>query len=347
MKVTLEYAAVPFTVALCSAFVLYLMRVLVFRVLHGWAKKTGTNLGDAVVEVLKTPSLFWCVAIGIYVGAALSELSPKYVFYADKTIHIVIILSMTIAAANLASRLMKDFVKTSKVPGPQTGLAYGIVKGAIPVIGLLIILGALGVSITPLITAFGVGGLAMALALRDTLSNLFAGIHILMEKTIRVGDFIKIEDGQEGFVEDITWRTTRVRMLPNNMVVVPNNVLAKSVVTNYYLPEKRMSPLVPVSVSYASDPDKVERILPEAVKQASGKIQGLLKDPEPFARFIPGFGDSSLDFTLICQVAEFTDQYPVQHELRKRIFKTFRDENVEIPFPHRTIYLREEGQWKE
>jgi small-conductance mechanosensitive channel len=131
------------------------------------------------------------------------------------------------------------------------------------------------------------------------------------------------------------------------MVVVPNSVLAKSVVTNYYLPERRMSLLIPVSVSYASDPDKVERILTEVAKQAAGEIQGLLEDPDPFVRFIPGFGDSSLDFTLICQVAEFTDQYLVQHELRKRIFKKFLDENVEIPFPHRTVYLREEKQWKE
>ena len=94
-------------------------------------------------------------------------------------------------------------------------------------------LNAVGVSITPIITALGVGGLAMALALQDTLSNLFAGIHILAEHTIRIGDFIRLETGQEGYVEDISWRTTRIRMLPNNMVIVPNSKLAQSVVVNY------------------------------------------------------------------------------------------------------------------
>ncbi|MFA5824312.1 MAG: mechanosensitive ion channel domain-containing protein, partial [Thermodesulfovibrionales bacterium] len=154
--------------------------------------------------------------------------------------------------------------------------------------------------------------------------------------------FIKLETGQEGYVEDITWRTTRIKMLPNNMVVIPNNKLAQSIVTNYYLPEKRMSLSIPVSVSYNSDIDKLERILTEEAKKAVGEVSGLLGDPEPAVRFIPGFGESSLDFTLVCHVREFTDQFPVQHEIRKRILKRFREEGIEIPFPHKVVYLKEE-----
>ena len=135
-------------------------------------------------------------------------------------------------------------------------------------------------------------------------------------------------------------------MLPNNMVVIPNSKLSQSIVTNYYLPEKRMSLLIPISVSYSSNPEKVERILIEETKKAVGEIPGLLGDPEPFVRFIPGFGESSLDFTLICQVKEFVDQYLAQHELRKRIFKRFGEEGIDIPFPHRTVYMREEKEWK-
>jgi small-conductance mechanosensitive channel len=257
-----------------------------------------------------------------------------------------VILSITIAAANLSGKIFRNYIQKSNLPIPTTGLAYGILKGSILIIGFLIILSVLGVSITPLITALGVGGLAVALALQDTLANLFAGIHILVEKAIRVGDFIKLETGQEGYVEDITWRTTRIRMLPNNIVVIPNSKLSQSVVTNYYLPEKRMSLLISIGVSYSSDPDRVETILVEEAKKAVGEIPGLLGDPEPFVRFIPGFGDSSLDFTLICQVQEFVDQYLAQHELRKRIFNRFKKEGIEIPFPHRTVYIREEKEWK-
>ena len=221
-----------------------------------------------------------------------------------------------------------------------TGLGPALIKAAIFTLGGLLTLSALGVSVTPLLAALGVGGIAVGLALQDTLSNLFAGIHILVEKPVRVGDYVKLETEQEGYVTDVGWRTTRIRMLQNNMVIVPNAKLAQSILTNYYLPEQRMSLLVPVSVSYAAHPEHVETILVEEATRAAGVVPGLLANPPPFVRFIPGLGESSLDFTLICQVREFVDQYLAQHELRKRIFRRFRDEGIEIPFPQRVVHLQ-------
>ena len=346
MEINIKQILIPAIIALSSVSVLLIIRGISFRLLHRWAEKTATKLDDIIIMVLKTPSVYWCVAIGLYTGIAISELPERYVFYLSRTIYVIVILSITIAAANLAGKIFRNYVQKSNLPIPTTGLAYGILKGTILALGLLIILSFLGISITPLITALGVGGLAVALALQDTLANLFAGIHILVEKSIRVGDFIRLETGQEGYVEDITWRTTRVKMLPNNMVVIPNNKLAQSIVTNYYLPEKSMSLSIPVSVSYNSDIDKLERILTEEAKKAVEEISGLLRDPEPAVRFIPGFGESSLDFTLVCHVREFTDQFPVQHELRKRLFKRFKEEGIEIPFPQRTVYLRGDKNWK-
>ncbi|RJQ39063.1 MAG: mechanosensitive ion channel family protein [Nitrospiraceae bacterium] len=344
---SIKKALIPLAWALISVSALFIVRSISFKLLHRWAEKTETKLDDIITKVFKTPSVYWCVAIGLYIGIATSDISEKYVLYLTKIIHVIVIFSITIASANLAGKLFRNYIQKSSLPIPTTGLAYGILKGTILIIGFLIILSVLGISITPLITALGVGGLAVALALKDTLANLFAGIHILVEKAIRVGDFIKLETGQEGYVEDITWRTTRIRMLPNNMVIIPNSKLSQSIVTNYYLPEKRMSLLIPIGVSYSSDPEKVERILVEEAQKAAGEIPGLLGEPEPFVRFIPGFGESSLDFTLICQVREFVDQYLAQHELRKRIFKRFKEEGVEIPFPHRTVYLREEKDWRQ
>jgi small-conductance mechanosensitive channel len=346
MNISPEKILIPGAVVLLSAAVLLVMRSLLFRFLQRWAEKTETRIDDIIIRSLKTPSIYWCAAIGLYVGAALSDIPPKYISSLSKTIHIVIILSVTIAVANLTGKIFRGYIQKSNLPIPTTGLAYGILKGTILIMGFLIILSVLGISVTPLLTALGVGGLAVALALQDTLANLFAGIHILMEKAVRVGDFVKLETGQEGYVEDITWRTTRVRMLPNNIVVIPNSKLSQSVVTNYYLPEKRMSLLISIGVSYSSDPEEVERILIDEAKKAVGQVPGLLGEPEPFVRFIPGFGESSLDFTLICQVREFVDQYLAQHELRKRIFKRFKEEGIEIPFPHRTVYLREEKEWQ-
>lgn len=337
-----ERLFVPALIALSAAGILFLVRGVIIRVLHRWAGRTDTKVDDIIISSFRIPSVYWCLAIGLHIGIAVSDLSPRYTVYVSRTIHIIIIISITSAVANLAGKIFRNYIQQSELPLPTTGLAYGMLKGTIYVIGFLIVLTVLGISITPLITALGVGGLAVALALQDTLANLFAGIHILLEKSVRVGDFVKLETGQEGYVLDITWRTTRIRMLPNNVVVIPNSKLAQSVVTNYYLPEKRMSLLIPVGVSYSSDPETVERVLIEEAMNAVGEIPGLLGDPAPFVRFIPGFGDSSLDFTLICQVQEFVDQYLAQHELRKRIFRRFRAEGIEIPFPHRTVYLRKD-----
>lgn len=341
MDINLKQMFISLSVAIFTTAVLFVVRCIAFRLLHRLAEKTETKIDAIIIESLKTPSIYWCIAIGLYISVAISELPERYAFYLTKAINVLVIISITIATADFVGKAFRAYVRKLALAIPTTGLAYGILKGTILVIGFLIILTILGISITPLITALGVVGLAVALALQDTLANLFAGIHILIEKSIRVGDFIRLETGQEGYVEDITWRTTRIRMLPNNMVIIPNSKIAQSLLINYYLPEKRMSLLIPIGVSYSSDPEKVERILIEEAKKAVGEIPGLLGEPEPFVRFIPGFGESSLDFTLICQVKEFVDQYLVQHELRKRIFNRFKEEEIEIPFPHRTVYLRE------
>jgi small-conductance mechanosensitive channel len=342
VHIQFEKLMIPLALALITTAVLIIARGIFFRLFHRWAGKTESHLDDLIIEPIRIPSLFWCVAMGLYLGINVSDYDGKYLYYISRAIHILLVFSVTLAASHLTGKIFNYYIQKSDIPIPTTGLVNGLLKGGILIVGFIIILNFLGIPITPLLTALGVGGLAVALALQDTLANLFAGIHIMMEKSIRVGDFIKLETGQEGYVEDITWRTTRVRMLLNNMVIIPNHKFSQSIVTNYYLPEKKMFLQIPVSVGYQSDPEKVEAVLGGVAQEAVGEIPGLLGDPEPVVRFIPGFGNSSLDFTLICQVQEFVDQYPVQHELRKRILKKFKEENIEIPYPHRTVYLRQE-----
>jgi small-conductance mechanosensitive channel len=320
----------------------FIARKMLLHLLVRWTQKTKTHFDDLLLKAIRIPSLYWCIAVGLYFAIGTSDLPIQYVAYSFKAIHVLVILSITLVAANISARLVTYSIEKAQIPIPLTGLSQVMIKGTILTVGILVLLDTLGISITPLITALGVGGLAVALALQDTLSNLFSGLHILMEKTIRIGDFVKLESGQEGYISDISWRTTRVRMLPNNLVVIPNSKLAQSIVTNYYLPEKRMALLIPISVSYGSDPERVEKILVEEAVKGSKEIPGMLAEPAPFVRFIPGFGDSSLDFTLICQVKEFVDQYLGQHELRKRIFQRFKQEGIEIPFPIRTVYLKQE-----
>ena len=249
---------------------------------------------------------------------------------------------MTYVIAHIIGDLFKSWGTKF---GPQTKQAFSLgqffLKLAILTIGILVVLGTLGIEITPILASLGIAALAIALALQPTLSNLFAGFYIIADKPIRVGDYIRLESGQEGYVEDIGWRCVRIRMLPNNIVIIPNQKLAESVVINYYYPEEKIALLLEIGVSYEDDPVKVEKILVAEAVQASFEIDGMVTAYEmrPFIRFMPGYKDFSLNFTLICQVREFVDQYYVQHELRKRIWARFEKEGITIPFPIRTLHL--------
>lgn len=340
MGFEIKELTVPLIFGFSSFIILIFLRFILIKLLRKGAEKTKTKIDDIVIDSLKKPSILWCVAIAIHIGISTSKIPEKYLSVSNKIIEIIIMLSITLAIANLLVRALKNYIEEQKLSLPTTGLFYALLKIVIYSIGFLIILNLLNISITPIITALGVGGLAVALALKDTLENLFAGIHILIEKSIRVGDYVKLEGGQEGYVEDITWRTTRIRMLSNNLIVLPNSKLVQNIVINYNLPEKSMFISIPISVSYSSDPEKIEKILIEEVEKTSSKIEGILKDKKPLVRFNPGFAESSLDFTLLVYIDQYDNQYLIQSELRKRILKRFREENIEIPFPQRTVHLK-------
>lgn len=324
---------------LSSAWLLWLRRIGL-RALAKLARRTEGKLDDLALSAFRLPSLLWCLVLGVYIGLTAAPAMPSRMGQlVNDVLVIVLILSVTIAVGRFLAASVVFYADRLGLAIAVTGLTTALAKGVVYLCGALVLLNTLGISITPILTALGVGGLAVALALQGSLANLFAGIHILVEKPIHMGDYIKLESGQEGYVVDIGWRTTRIRMLPNNMVIVPNAKLAESIVINYHLPEKRMSVLIPISVSYESDPTRIETILLEEVASAMDHVPGLLAEPAPLVRFIPGFGESSLDFTLIVQVSEFVDQYTVQHELRKRIFARFQKEGIEIPFPQRVVHV--------
>ena len=330
----LFWPAVAFATVSISAL---LFRAALTKGLRRW-------LGPASVELflgtIRLPSILWCFVFGLFVAIEMVELPRRLSAQLHTILEAAIILSVTFTVAGVLGSLAAAAGERRALGIGMTGLVRAAVRGSILLIGTLVLLDSLGVQITPLLTALGVGGLAVALALQDTLSNLFAGVHLLADKPIRVGDYVKIAETIEGYVLDVGWRSTRVRMLQNNVVIVPNKRVAESIIINYDMPERRMALLVPVSVGYGSDPDHVARILMDEAQMAVGQVEGLVGEPPPMARLIPGFGASSLDFTLACQVASFVDQYAVQDALRRRILRRLRTENIEIPVPVRTIEVR-------
>jgi small-conductance mechanosensitive channel len=240
-------------------------------------------------------------------------------------------------------RIARDSIRFygSQVAGalPVATLTQNLAQIGVVILGALVLLDHFKVSITPMLTALGVGGLAVALAMQDTLSNLFGGFYVAVAGQVRLGDYIKLNTGEEGYVTDIGWRSTTIRSLGNSLVIVPNAKLAQAIVTNYDLPEKRMSATVEVRASYDCDPDGIERVLLDIGAQGAREIPGMLADPAPTVTFDPGFGDSGMGLTLNYQVAEFASQFSVRHELRKRIFRRFKEEGIRIPYPARAVYM--------
>ncbi len=332
---------VPACLLLGTVAVGFLVRRLLFRALNRWAARTSSKVDLVLMQSLGGPILIWSFILGVYYATEWLELPARSTQLIERTLLILVIISLTMMAAGLAGDLVRHFGERAQGSRPVTTLTQTLVQLFVVLIGSLILLYHFGVSITPILTAFGVGGLAVALALQDTLSNLFSGFYISIAGQVRLGDYIKLNTGEEGYVTDISWRSTTIRGLSNNMIIIPNSKLAQAVVTNYYLPEKRVCFGLPVSVSYSADPDLVERVLLEEASNAAGSVPGLLAEPAPSVQLIPGFGDSAMNFTLGYSVAEFVDQYRVQHELRKRILKRFRAEGIEMPYPTRTVYVRE------
>jgi small-conductance mechanosensitive channel len=176
----------------------------------------------------------------------------------------------------------------------------------------------------------------VALALQEPLANFFAGLFITLAGQIRVGDYLKLDSGQEGYVTDFSWRSTRLRMLSNNLVIVPNAKLAQAIVINHHLPSQDLAVLVEVGVAYASDLHHVERIVAEVGREIMAAVAGGVTTFEPFIRYHT-FADSSINFTVILRAREFVDQYLIKHEFVKRLHTRFNQEGIVIPFPIRTL----------
>jgi small-conductance mechanosensitive channel len=332
---------IPIVVFLVVLLLGWSLKRLIFRGLESWSARSKGKFDDMVLDALRRPFMLWVLILALYLATQLSDLPPRAAQVSGNILLILWIASLTFGAARLAGSMVKYYGHSASSALPVTTLTQNLVSMTVGTIGVLILLDTLHISITPVLTALGVGGIAVALALQDTLSNLFAGFYVTIAGQIRVGDYIKLDTGNEGYVRDISWRSATLHALPNNTIVIPNAKLAQVIVTNFDLPDKSTALSVLVRVSYESDIDRVEEILKEIAIAGTKDIPGMLADPAPGVSLIPGFSEWSVDFTVGCQVAEFVNQYSVQHELRKRIFKRFREEGIRIPYPVHTVHLED------
>ena len=310
------------------------------RLLHYWAKKMRDGWGFIFFSLLETLPIPLLLISSLYLGMESLPLGSYYERVGSKLILALVLLVMAYFPAKVIVLALRRVSRKDPALERVTQPATFIVRALFALLATIIFLENLNISLTAVWTTLGVGSVAVALALQETLSNFFSGLYLLADRPVNPNDYIKLDSNQEGYVLRIGWRSTILRTLGNNYVVIPNSTLAKAIITNFSVPETQMSYTLPVSVVYGTDPRRVEKLLLEAAQEAiRDGLQGLLAKPDPSVALIPGFGESSLNFSLSLQVSQFTDQYPVQSEMRKRIIKKFQEAGIEMPFPTRTVVL--------
>ena len=343
-----EKLIVPACILIFAFFVGVMLNRFLQKKLAGRVKASESEIMEIFFRAMKGVPIYLCMVIGLYWSVTTSNLPAGLERIFSYILFAMIVFSIT----RVCERTLSGFIRL-KFSGSsdmtQSTLLDTIFRVAIYASGALIILDYFNISIAPIMAAMGVGGMAVAFGVRETLENIFSGLQLIVSKQLRVNDYIKLSTGDEGRVTDINWRYITV-MPPSesNVVVIPNKVIANAVTANYSQPRDDIVLVVPIGVSYDSDLELVERVTIEVARELQIKIDGYepkfdsegvdINKLAPVVRY-QCFNDSSIDFNAVLHVQTFTNQYLLKHEFIKAITKRYREEGINIPFPIRTLDL--------
>ncbi len=344
MKLTNEQL-IEIGIALGGAFLIgWILKQFLFPLLARFTKRTRWKSDEIIVEQVRGWVIFWFMLGAImYILPILSDVYPaidKRVILITRIIGTLYIFSVTWVIAHIIAGLLEIRSKQDNTILPSTSILGNIVKAMIYVIGFILILQTFGVAIAPLVTALGVGGIAVALALQPTLSNLFSGLQIIASGKMNIGDFVQIENGKRGIIHDITWRNTVLKTAENNLIILPNSKMSDSIVENFFLSDKEITFNVTLGVSYDSDLEHVEKVSIDVAKEVLNNHQMGINEFEPFVRFF-NFGDSSIQLSIFLRVKEYADQFLIISDFIKALHQRYNKEKIEIPFPIRTLLMKD------
>jgi small-conductance mechanosensitive channel len=336
--------SIPVYVAAVTALAWIVERVAV-AVMRHMSRRTVTKVDDALADGLPwlLRPIFALAALHVVVRQLLrsaedpSQLSDEGKL-ANQALTVIAILVMAFAAVHVISRMIDAWVAAdaARLPvGPP--LKLGLKVAMVP-IALLAALEGLNYPVTSLITALGIGSLAVGLALQDTLKNMFAGIQLVLDRPIRAGDFVDVDKTARGTVLEIGLRSTKLRSVDNNVIVVPNATIAGAVVTNFDVQDRSYLQTFDVAVAYGVDTRRVQALLEEVAAAAQKDMPALV--PEPPRATLRQLGESSVDFSVDLKFRQFTGRLPLVTEIYHRFYERLRAEGIEVPYPTRTVYLR-------
>ncbi|MFH0808677.1 MAG: mechanosensitive ion channel family protein [archaeon] len=329
--------------------IIFLIVFLVVRVwMFGMAKilpfftsKTKTTLDDEIVKNTSTPFTIFALLAGL--RFALTEIPVKENL--SPAINNTIISLMIITGAVFAYYIVDALVTIGytdfrikvrgKVNESLIQFFHSILKIIFIFIAFLVILSSWGVEIGPLLAGLGVAGIAVAFALQSTLSNVFGGISMILDRSINVRDLVDLEDGTRGHILKINLRSTKIKTLDDELVIVPNGKLSESNIKNLALPSPITRVVVSFGVAYGSDVEKVKKLVLKELKDVVGLVEG----KEIKVRFLE-MADSSLNFKAYFYVDTFDNILDAIDDANSRIYDALNKAGISIPFPQMDVHLK-------
>ena len=345
--ITVGHVVYSVSALLATLVVSWLVKLVASRVKSRLRGKTANSLAAQIVDSIDDPLtgliLLWGLFLAVIglppVGAYAVPIRQGFTVFAIIMVAYTIIRVQGNALTWYVSRIGRRRPQ-AKVLRTMLPMARRTNSILILVMGILVVMDQLGIAIAPLIAGLGIAGLAVALALQGTLSDFFAGLNILTDGSLRVGDYIELEGGLAGYIDQIGWRTTRIRMMANNMIIIPNSRLASSIATNYNFPAEELSVYLTVGVAYSSDLDHVERVTVEVAKQVMGETDGSVEGYEP-SIWYDNFDDSNITFWVVLRAYGYMEMWQLKHNFIKALLRRYNQEGIEISFPARSLYFKD------
>jgi small-conductance mechanosensitive channel len=311
----------------------FLLGVLVeTRILNQLLKKAAQHperIDSILISSLRKLGILWGILLGFYIALSLEDLplNPTLIIILKKGLGATFLASLTLVVARLSVGLLRLYTREEDGTSPLTTLFEFLTK-----ILILIILQSIGIAITPLLTAFGVGGVSIGLALQTTLSNLMSGINIITSKKVRPGDYISLKTGESGYVRDVELKYTILHEITDNLLVIPNAQLLSSSFRNYNLPDKSMLIPVEIEVTYDCDLEQVEQITKAVAESILGKRMSEVPKAEKCMLRYNKFNYYGINLTIFLrlQEEEFFEHLKIKHEFLKKLHKAYQKEGIKI-----------------
>jgi len=313
------------------------------------SSRTRTRLDDLLLGAIRPSLVAFVVAQGLFVALTQVSFLDEGQDHINKAWVAVVLALVFVALQRILAALLtwygSEIATRTRTDWDEKALPLlrRVANLVVLAIGALVVLDFLGISIAPLVAGLGIGGIAVALALQPTLANFISGTYMLSDGSIRPGDFIELQDGPMGTVEQVGWRSTRILTPLNNVVIIPNSKLSDTIVTNYNQPQPLMNVVLTCGVSYESDLRRVEQICIEVMNDLRTRLAEVEKTFDPLVRFRE-FADSNINFLCIMRAMNRGATFLVHHELMKALHHRFTKEGIEINYPVRKLVYASDGR---